>query len=91
VVVKATRVKQKNNLICCVFKKLELEKSISSFFIYNRSLFKYIFKTAKWSGFGNEKVFVSLPDIPLDRKFSNEELYEYFGLKKEEKDYVRTN
>ena len=54
-------------------------------------LFKYIFKTAKWSGFGNEKVFVALPTIPLDKKLSDEEMYDYFGLKTEERDYVRTN
>ena len=57
----------------------------------NLKLFKYIFTTAKWSGFGNEKVFASLPTIPLDKKLSDEDLYDYFGLKNEERDYVRTN
>ena len=56
----------------------------------NLKLFQYIFKTAKWSGFGNEKVFVSLPIISLDRKLSDEEMYDFFGLTDEEKDYVRS-
>ena len=29
--------------------------------------------------------------IPLDKKLSDEDLYDYFGLKNEERDYVRTN
>ena len=29
--------------------------------------------------------------IPLDKKLSDEEMYDYFGLKIEERDYVRTN
>jgi hypothetical protein len=57
----------------------------------NLKLFKYIFKTAKWCGFGNEKVFGSLPDIPLDKKMSDEEMYDHFGLKVEERNYVRSN
>jgi|TARA_R110000822_G_scaffold309588_1_gene439557 hypothetical protein len=57
----------------------------------NLKLFQYIFKTAKWSGFGNEKVFVALPMIPLDKKLTDEEMYDFFGLKNEERDYVRTN
>ena len=55
----------------------------------NSNLFKYIFKTAKWSGFGNEKVFDSLPIIPLDRKLDEEEMYDFFGLTDNEKNYVR--
>lgn len=57
----------------------------------NSNLFKYIFKTAKWSGFGNEKVFDSLPVVPLDRKLNEEEMYDFFGLTDNEKNYVRGN
>jgi len=55
----------------------------------NLKLFQYIFKTAKWSGFGNEKVFISLPTIPLDRKLTDEEMYNDFKLTNKEKGYVR--
>jgi hypothetical protein len=46
----------------------------------NTNLFRYIFKTAKWSGFGNELVFRSLPALPLERKLSDQEMYELFNL-----------
>ena len=53
----------------------------------NTPLFQYIFNTAKWSGFGNEKVFKALPNIKEWDFTTDEELYEYFGLSKEEIDY----
>ena len=57
--------------------------------ILNTDLFQYIFKTAKWSGFGNEKVFAALPDI-LGLDFSSEEeLNKYFGLTEEEINYIK--
>jgi hypothetical protein len=54
----------------------------------NSKLMKYIYKTAKWSGFGNERVFTALPKLPVDRVMSDEEIYEYFGLTFEEVQYV---
>lgn len=46
----------------------------------NLSLFKYIFKTAKWSGFGNELVFTSIPVIPTNRKMTDAEMYRQFSI-----------
>ena len=57
----------------------------------NTKLIKYILKSAKWSGFGNEKVFRSLPDLPIDRKLSDLEMYVLFGLTEEERDYVENH
>ena len=57
----------------------------------NTKLIKYILKSAKWSGFGNEKVFRSLPNLPIDRKLSNLEMYVLFGLTEEERDYVENH
>jgi hypothetical protein len=54
----------------------------------NSKLMKYIYKTAKWSGFGNERVFTALPDLPRDRSTSDDELFGYFGLTAEEVQYV---
>jgi len=51
-------------------------------------LMQYIFKTAKWSGFGNEKVFTSLPNLPIDRKLSDEDIFNLFNLTEEEITYV---
>ena len=49
---------------------------------------KYILETAKWSGFGNEKVFTSLPNLPRDRKLSDEDIFNLFNLTEEEINYV---
>jgi site-specific DNA-methyltransferase (adenine-specific) len=51
-------------------------------------LFQYIFRSAKWSGFGNEIVFQSLPDLPLDKRLTDDELYAMFGLTPKEIAYV---
>lgn len=56
----------------------------------NTKLIRYIFKTAKWSGFGNEKVFCALPNLPTDIALSDSEIYDFFNLTEEEKDYVKT-
>ncbi len=51
-------------------------------------LMRYIFATARWSGFGNEIVFHSLPALPTDRALSAAELYDVFGLTDQERHYV---
>lgn len=54
----------------------------------NLKLMRYIFKTAKWSGFGNEKVFSMLPALPENRSMTDPELFDHFKLTSEEADYV---
>jgi hypothetical protein len=56
----------------------------------NSVLLQYIFRTARWSGFGNEKVFASLPKIDLDRDLTDEEIFDVFGLSPEEREYVKS-
>ena len=55
----------------------------------NTSLMLYIYKTARWSGFGNERVFALLPNLPRDRILSETEIHDWFGLTREEVQYVR--
>jgi len=55
--------------------------------ILTSKLFTYIFKTAKWSGFGNDKVFYSLPKIP-HKKYTDIELFTHFELTEEEITYL---
>jgi hypothetical protein len=54
----------------------------------NSKLIRYILMTAKWSGFGNEKVFRKLPNLPTNHKMTDSELYLFFGLTEEERQYV---
>jgi hypothetical protein len=56
----------------------------------NSVLLQYIFRTARWSGFGNEKVFASLPKIDLDRDLTDDEIFDVFGLSPEEREYVKS-
>ena len=50
---------------------------------------RYIFKTAKWSGFGNEKVFRRLPNLPTDRRMSDDDVFDFFNITEQERVYVR--
>ena len=54
----------------------------------NSLLMRYIFKTAKWSGFGNEKVFCRLPNLPTDRKMSDDNMFDHFDITEQEREYV---
>jgi hypothetical protein len=56
----------------------------------NRTLMRYIFMTGKWSGFGNERVFHALPDLPRDRCMTDEEMFDWFALTEEEVAHVRS-
>lgn len=54
----------------------------------NSKLMRYIFKTAKWSGFGNEKVFCSIPKIDLAKPQSDKDIFDVFDISKEEQSYI---
>jgi len=55
--------------------------------ILTSKLFAYIFKTARWSGFGNDKVFYALPKLPK-KKYTDKELHTYFKLTDQEITYM---
>lgn len=56
----------------------------------NLALIRYIFDTARWSGFGNERVFSALPDLPRDRQLDDLELFALFNLTEVEIEYVKS-
>lgn len=56
--------------------------------ILNSSIYQYIFKTAKWSGFGNELVFGNLPLLDYSKKWTEEEIARHFKLTKREVAYI---
>ena len=55
----------------------------------NLNVFTYILKTARWCGFGNEKVFCLLPDL-RGKKYTDDEINKYFKLTDEEIDYINS-
>ena len=54
----------------------------------NSKLMQYIFKTAKWSGFGNELVFSSIPQIDLSVDYSELDYYKLFNISKQEIEFI---
>jgi hypothetical protein len=54
----------------------------------NSLLLRYIYQTARWSGFGNERVFDALPALPKDRRLTDRDAYDFFELTEEEVRYV---
>jgi len=65
----------------------ESGQNLASFM--NSRLMRYIFTTAKWSGFGNEIVFSSIPKIQLNKKLTDKEIYSLFSLTEQEIDYIK--
>ncbi len=55
----------------------------------NLDLMRYVYLTARWSGFGNERVFASLPDLTKHRVLTNDELCACFSLTPKEVAHVR--
>jgi hypothetical protein len=53
------------------------------------ALLRYVLTTARWSGFGEAKVFEALPDLPRDRSLDDDEMFARFGLTDEEARHVR--
>jgi len=51
-------------------------------------LMAYIFRTAKWSGFGNELVFNGIPKIDLTNKLTDQQIFDLFNLTEEEVSYI---
>ena len=52
-----------------------------------KNVFKYILKTAKWSGFGNDKVFYNLPKLP-SQKLTDDEMFSLFSISPSEQLYI---
>ena len=62
-----------------------LEKFLTS------PLMAYIFRTAKWSGFGNELVFSSIPKIDLSKDMEDSDYYKLFSLSQAEINYLKSS
>ncbi len=55
----------------------------------NLKVFTYILKSARWCGFGNEKVFSLLPDL-REKKYTDDEINKYFKLTDKEIAYINS-
>tara|TARA_R110000851_G_C13079370_1_gene565642 strand:- start:1230 stop:2657 length:1428 start_codon:yes stop_codon:yes gene_type:complete len=57
----------------------------------NCKLMQYIFKTAKWSGFGNERVFSSIPKVDLPPAIDDGSVYDLFSISEAEREYIESS
>ena len=58
----------------------------------NSELLQYIFKSAKWSGFGNDKVFYALPDVinkNLNESLTDIDIYKLFNITHDEIEFIK--
>lgn len=67
----------------------ETTESADSF--YNSNLINYVMNSNKWTQYLLSQILNRIPHPPLDRVYTNKEIYEYFNLEQEEIDYIETN
>lgn len=53
--------------------------------ILNSKLYDYVLKKSKFSGFFHGEVLKNIPMIPTDKEWTDDEIFEYFGISAEEK------
>ena len=76
----------------CYFVRVENEQAGHALaHNMNTLLLQYIYKTAKWSGFGHERVFDALPALPTDRALTDEEMFDRFELSEGERLEVKAH
>lgn len=54
----------------------------------NTLLLRYIYHTARWSGYGNERVFAALPDLPREQALDNIEVFDLFQVDDTERRHI---
>ena len=57
----------------------------SAFSVINSKLFHFIVNSNKWNGFVNKEILRKLALSVLDHVYTDDEIYDYFGLDQEEK------
>lgn len=63
----------------------------SAFSVINSKLFHFIMNSNKWSGFNNKQIIRTFALPTLNRVYSDQDIYNHFGLTQEEIDYVEAN
>lgn len=77
--------------MCLAYIVKENETVESAFSVINSKLFHFIMKCNKWSGFNNKEVIRKFALPPLDHEYTDDEIYNYFELTQEERDFVNEN
>jgi site-specific DNA-methyltransferase (adenine-specific) len=74
--------------MCLAYIVKDSETVDSAYSVINSKLFHFIMACNKWSGFNNKEVIRNFALPPLDHVYSDDEVYNYFGLTDDEKKFV---
>lgn len=69
-------------LVSTIAEGMKLEQ------ILNSQLFRFVFQTARWSGFGNERVFRLLPNVLEVPSTTDDSIFDFFSLSSKERNCV---
>ena len=67
---------------CCMVKSASVGNSIIN--LLNTKLYKYVLNKSKFSGFFHGEVLKNIPQVSLDREWTDKQLYKHFNLSQEE-------
>lgn len=69
-----------------ILKEGELLSSANQ--VFGSKLYSFYLENNKWSGFNPKEIIRSFPVLDLTREWSDQEIYDFFGLTKDEVDYI---
>jgi len=78
-----------NMCLAVIFKTVKEAKRAES--ILSSKLYKFWVEMQKFSGFNPRKLILTLPRLPLNQDWTDDSIYQHFGLTKEEIDYIEAN
>lgn len=59
--------------------------------VFGSNLYKFYLENNKWSGFNPKEIIRSFPVLDLTREWTDQEIYDFFGLTQDEVNYLERN
>jgi site-specific DNA-methyltransferase (adenine-specific) len=75
-----------NMCVGVTFESEEVCNNVLSFL--NSKLYKFFIDMNKFSGFNPRQAVLSLPKLDVEKAWTNDEIYDFFGLTSKEKEYI---
>lgn len=76
--------------MCLAYIVKKDETVESAYSVINSKLFHFVMACNKWSGFNNKEVIRTFALPNLDKVYTDDEIYDYFNLTTEERDFVNS-
>jgi hypothetical protein len=74
--------------MCLAYIVKPTESVDSAYSVLNSNMFKFIMSCNKWSGFNNKQIIRTFALPVLDHVYTDDEVYNYFGLTAEERKFI---